>query len=106
MGSLSISGTFFRETLTPEYPPSPPLYHNTSHPHQGVHCGVDFAPFWELSCVSVHRQADDEYQILANSWRYSSAFTNRIFFVTVDFDEGSDVFQMVAFLDLLQLYHT
>ncbi|XP_023672125.1 dolichyl-diphosphooligosaccharide--protein glycosyltransferase subunit MAGT1 [Paramormyrops kingsleyae] len=43
----------------------------------------------------VCRQADDEYQILANSWRYSSAFTNRIFFVTVDFDEGSDVFQML-----------
>lgn len=44
----------------------------------------------------VFRQADEEYQILANSWRYSSAFTNRIFFATVDFDEGSDVFQMVT----------
>ncbi|KAJ8254891.1 hypothetical protein GJAV_G00198520 [Gymnothorax javanicus] len=43
----------------------------------------------------VCRQADEEYQILANSWRYSSAFTNRIFFATVDFDEGSDVFQML-----------
>lgn len=41
------------------------------------------------------RQADEEYQILANSWRYSSAFTNRVFFASVDFDEGSDVFQMV-----------
>lgn len=41
------------------------------------------------------RQADEEYQILANSWRYSSAFTNRIFFAMVDFDEGADVFQMV-----------
>ncbi|KAG8504981.1 Magnesium transporter protein 1, partial [Galemys pyrenaicus] len=38
-------------------------------------------------------QADEEFQILANSWRYSSAFTNRIFFAMVDFDEGSDVFQ-------------
>ncbi|KAG5852172.1 magnesium transporter protein 1 isoform X1 [Anguilla rostrata] len=43
----------------------------------------------------VCRQADEEYQILANSWRYSSAFTNKIFFATVDFDEGSDVFQML-----------
>lgn len=42
-----------------------------------------------------YRQADEEYQILANSWRYSSAFTNKIFFAMVDFDEGSDVFQMV-----------
>ncbi|KAG9461163.1 hypothetical protein GDO78_017868 [Eleutherodactylus coqui] len=47
-------------------------------------------------CV-VCKQADEEYQILANSWRYSSAFTNRIFFAMVDFDEGSDVFQMVKY---------
>ncbi|KFP83268.1 Magnesium transporter protein 1, partial [Acanthisitta chloris] len=45
-------------------------------------------------CV-VCKQADEEYQILANSWRYSGAFTNRIFFAMVDFDEGSDVFQML-----------
>nr|XP_046152718.1 magnesium transporter protein 1-like [Oncorhynchus gorbuscha] len=43
----------------------------------------------------VCKQADEEYQILANSWRYSSAFTNKVFFATVDFDEGSDVFQML-----------
>lgn len=47
--------------------------------------------------LCVCRQADEEYQILANSWRYSSAFTNKIFFAMVDFDEGSDVFQMVMF---------
>ncbi|KAL4659669.1 magnesium transporter protein 1 isoform X2 [Arapaima gigas] len=40
----------------------------------------------------VCKQADEEYQILANSWRYSSAFTSKIFFASVDFDEGSDVF--------------
>ncbi len=50
----------------------------------------------------VFRQADEEYQILANSWRYSNAFTNRIFFAMVDFDEGSDVFQMVT----IRLYST
>uniref|UniRef100_W5N8B8 Dolichyl-diphosphooligosaccharide--protein glycosyltransferase subunit MAGT1 n=1 Tax=Lepisosteus oculatus TaxID=7918 RepID=W5N8B8_LEPOC len=43
----------------------------------------------------VCKQADEEYQILANSWRYSSAFTNKIFFATVDFDDGSDVFHML-----------
>ncbi|XP_053284442.1 magnesium transporter protein 1 isoform X2 [Pleuronectes platessa] len=43
----------------------------------------------------VCRQADEEYQVLANSWRYSSAFTNKVFFASVDFDEGSDVFQML-----------
>uniref|UniRef100_G3TAA2 Dolichyl-diphosphooligosaccharide--protein glycosyltransferase subunit MAGT1 n=1 Tax=Loxodonta africana TaxID=9785 RepID=G3TAA2_LOXAF len=45
-------------------------------------------------CI-VCKQADEEFQILANSWRYSSAFTNKIFFAMVDFDEGSDVFQML-----------
>lgn len=54
-------------------------------------------------CYFVFRQADEEYQILANSWRYSSAFTNRIFFAMVDFDEGSDVFQMVTFTFVLHL---
>lgn len=48
------------------------------------------------------RQADEEFQVLANSWRYSSAFTNKVFFASVDFDEGSDVFQMVRWLPVLQ----
>ncbi|XP_055969942.1 tumor suppressor candidate 3 isoform X3 [Sorex fumeus] len=44
---------------------------------------------------SVCRQANEEYQILANSWRYSSAFCNKLFFSMVDYDEGSDVFQQL-----------
>ncbi|XP_077562446.1 oligosaccharide transferase gamma subunit [Haemaphysalis longicornis] len=44
---------------------------------------------------SICRQANEEFQILANSWRYSSAYSNRIFFGLVDFDEGSDVFSML-----------
>lgn len=39
------------------------------------------------------RHAHDEYQIVANSYRYSMAYSNKLFFVMVDFDEGSDVFQ-------------
>lgn len=39
------------------------------------------------------RQAHDEYLILANSYRYSQAYSNNLFFAMVDFDEGSDVFQ-------------
>lgn len=42
---------------------------------------------------AVCKQAHDEYQIVAQSYRYSSAFSNRVFFGMVDFDEGSDVFQ-------------
>ena len=42
------------------------------------------------------RQAHDEFQIVAQSYRYSSAFTNKVFFAMVDFDDGSDVFQYVS----------
>ncbi|KPP67726.1 tumor suppressor candidate 3-like, partial [Scleropages formosus] len=44
---------------------------------------------------SVCRQANEEYQVLANSWRYSSAFSNKLFFTVVDYDEGADVFQQL-----------
>lgn len=43
-------------------------------------------------CV-ICRHAHDEYTILANSYRYSQAYSNNLFFAMVDFDEGSDVFQ-------------
>ncbi|OCT96874.1 hypothetical protein XELAEV_180090901mg, partial [Xenopus laevis] len=43
----------------------------------------------------LHRQANEEYQVLANSWRYSSAFSNKLFFTIVDYDEGADVFQQL-----------
>ncbi|XP_025085267.1 tumor suppressor candidate 3-like isoform X2 [Pomacea canaliculata] len=42
---------------------------------------------------SVCKQANEEYQILANSWRYSQQYSNRLFFAMVDYDEGPDVFQ-------------
>ncbi|KAM8945652.1 dolichyl-diphosphooligosaccharide--protein glycosyltransferase subunit TUSC3 [Pelodytes ibericus] len=44
---------------------------------------------------SVCRQANEEYQVLANSWRYSSSFSNKLFFTIVDYDEGADVFQQL-----------
>ncbi|XP_041051334.1 magnesium transporter protein 1-like isoform X2 [Carcharodon carcharias] len=44
---------------------------------------------------TVCKQVDEEYQILANSWRYSSSFVNKLFFAMVDFDEGSDVFHQL-----------
>ena len=44
----------------------------------------------------ISRQAHDEFQIVAQSYRYSSAFTNRLFFGMVDFDDGQDVFQYVC----------
>lgn len=44
---------------------------------------------------SVCKQANDEFTIVANSWRYSQQFSNKLFFAMVDFDEGSDVFQQL-----------
>ncbi|ALC38903.1 CG7830 [Drosophila busckii] len=41
------------------------------------------------------RHAHDEFQIVANSYRFSPSFSNKLFFAMVDFDEGSDVFQML-----------
>ena len=44
-----------------------------------------------------YREANAEYQILANSWHYSPSYSNQLFFAMVDFDEGSDAFQAVGF---------
>jgi oligosaccharyltransferase complex subunit gamma len=42
-----------------------------------------------------NRPANEEYTILAQSWRYSVQFTNKLFFAMVDFDDAPDVFKMV-----------
>jgi len=42
---------------------------------------------------AICKQASDEYQLVANSYRYSPSFSNKLFFAMVDFDEGPDVFQ-------------
>lgn len=41
------------------------------------------------------RHANDEFTIVANSFRYSQVYSNKLFFVSIDFDEGSDVFQLM-----------
>lgn len=42
------------------------------------------------------KEAMDEYTVVANSFRYSSAFaSNKVFLAMVDFDEGPDVFQLM-----------
>ncbi|CAG9864570.1 unnamed protein product, partial [Phyllotreta striolata] len=43
----------------------------------------------------VCRHASDEFTIVANSFRYSQAYSNKLFFAVIDFDEGSEVFQML-----------
>lgn len=57
--------------------------------------------------LAYYRQANEEYQVLANSWRYSSAFSNKLFFTVVDYDEGADVFQQVSlFINQLSMTYT
>lgn len=53
----------------------------------------------------VCRHANEEYTIVANSFRYSQSYSNKLFFAVVDFDEGSDVFQMVSFVFSIPKYH-
>lgn len=51
--------------------------------------------------ITVLRDANDEYNILANSYHYSNAYSNRLFFVMVDIDEdGYEVFQWVRTMQL------
>lgn len=45
-------------------------------------------------CV-ICRHAADEFAIAANSHRYGSDWTPAVFFVSVDFDDGHDVFQQL-----------
>lgn len=43
------------------------------------------------------RHASDEFIIVANSYRYSHRLIESpLYFGIVDFDEGSDIFQMVS----------
>lgn len=45
-------------------------------------------------CV-ICRHAADEFAVAANSHRYQDGWTNELFFASIDFDEGHDVFQML-----------
>ncbi|XP_076651727.1 oligosaccharide transferase gamma subunit isoform X1 [Halictus rubicundus] len=49
------------------------------------------------------RHAKDEFVIVANSLRYLQSHNKKLFFASVDFDEGSDVFQMMR-LDTAPVY--
>ena len=46
---------------------------------------------------AICKQASEEYHIVANSYRFSQQFSNKLFFAMVDFDEGPDVFQVIVF---------
>ncbi|KAK6620474.1 hypothetical protein RUM44_006875 [Polyplax serrata] len=48
----------------------------------------------QRQCV-ICRYASEEFQIVANSFRYSQAYSNKLFFGVVDFDEGTDVFNIM-----------
>ncbi len=44
---------------------------------------------------AICKQASEEFQTVANSYRYSQHFSNKLFFAMVDFDEGPDAFQIM-----------
>jgi len=46
------------------------------------------------------RLAKDEFDIVANSWRYGATFVDfEVYFAFVDYDEASDVFNYVCYYD-------
>jgi len=48
------------------------------------------------------RPADNEYQIIAQSWRYSGQFSNKLFFAMVDFDDApGEYILMIFFIKLM-----
>ena len=49
---------------------------------------------------AICKQASEEYQIVANSYRYSQQYSDNLFFAMVDFDEGPDVFQVILLLKM------
>ena len=57
-----------------------------------------FHHWWHMGNLFFYRQANEEFLIVANSWRYSQQYSNRLFFAMVDYDEGSDVFSSVRLL--------
>lgn len=54
-----------------------------------------------MTALSSHRQcsicraAHEEYQIVANSFKFQEPNNNQLFFAMVDYDEGSDVFNLL-----------
>ena len=64
-------------------------------------CGT----LYHRASLRLCRHANDEYQLVASSYRYSSSFSNKVFFAMVDFDEGTDVFQSVRLLIAISFLH-
>lgn len=55
------------------------------------------SPLMCLHCFCLFREAFEEFEILANSYRQSSQFSSSLFFVLIDIDEnGGDAFQTVS----------
>ncbi len=49
----------------------------------------------KVKSIFYYRHALDEYQIVANSFRYQQMHINQLFFALVDFDEAQDVFSQL-----------
>ena len=52
---------------------------------------------------AICKQAHEEYQMVANSWRYSQQYSNKLFFAMVDFDEGPGR-DVISILLIVQSY--
>jgi oligosaccharyltransferase complex subunit gamma len=55
---------------------------------------------------SICKEAYDEFQIVANSWRYSNDYSSKLFFVMVDIDEGGvEAFQQLHITTAPTYFH-
>jgi oligosaccharyltransferase complex subunit gamma len=55
---------------------------------------------------SICKEAHDEFQVVANSWRYCNHYTSELFFVMVDIDEGGvEAFQQLHITTAPTYFH-
>lgn len=65
---------------------------------------VMFTTLQFSSCV-ICQPAAEEFQILANSWQFSNAFGNKVFFAMVDFEESPEIFKMLQLMSIPCFLH-
>jgi len=68
---------------------------NRNRECQFCQCFSNFLQQCYLIILLLFRKAYEEYEIVAQSYRFYNMHSKQLYFALVDYDEGSDVFNMV-----------
>ncbi|XP_064219824.1 magnesium transporter protein 1-like [Aotus nancymaae] len=66
---------------------------------------VMFTALHEFSSCATCKVAAEEFQILANSYQHPGAFTTKVFFAMVDYDESPEVFEALQITLVPNFFH-